>query len=120
MVILTQTYDLLLWLLPRSMKFPQNQRFIITQRLQNATLDFQEALFVANARSGQARLLALQEADAHLNKLRLYVRMAHDWDWLTSGQHEYVSKRVAEIGRLLGGSLLSHEPPRTTPPRPPD
>lgn len=103
MVILTQTYDLLMWLLPRSMKFPASQRFIITQRLQNAVLDFQEALFVANARAGQARLLALQDADAHLNKLRLYVRMAHDWEWLTSGQHEFVSKMIAEIGRLLGG-----------------
>jgi len=103
MVILTQTYDLLLWLLPRSMKFPQSQRFIITQRLQNAALDFQEALFVANARAGQARLEALQHADAHLNKLRLYLRLSRDWDWLTSGQHEYASQRVAEIGKLLGG-----------------
>lgn len=105
MVILTQTYDLLMWLLPRSLKFPKSQRFVLTQRLQNALLDFQEGLFLANAHSEQERLQHLRNADAHLNKLRLYLRIAHQSEWLTPGQFEHVSKLVAEIGRLLGGWL---------------
>jgi hypothetical protein len=96
-------YDLLVWLLPRTQKFPADQRFVITKRLQDAALDFQEALFDANALAGSARLLRLQQSDAHLNKLRLYLRLAHTWTWLSTGQHEFVSKHVAELGRLLGG-----------------
>ena len=103
MVILTQTYDLLTWLLPHCERFPKSQRFVVTQRLQGALLDFQEALFDANARAGAQRLEYLQTADAHLNKLRLYLRLARQWSWLGSGQYQHASGLVAEIGRLLGG-----------------
>jgi hypothetical protein len=103
MVIFTRTYDLLEWLLPRTQKFPKTQRFVVTKRLQDAALDFQEALFWANSHSGRQRLEHLRAADAHLDKLRLYLRLAHRWGWLRSGQYEHVSRMVNEIGRLLGG-----------------
>jgi four helix bundle protein len=103
LVILTQTYDLLTWLLPQCERFPKSQRFVVTHRLQAAALDFQEALFEANARSRAQRLEYLQAADAHLNKLRLYLRLSRRWDWLSSGQYEHVSRMVASVGRLLGG-----------------
>lgn len=103
MIILTQTYDMLVWLLPRTEKFPLNQRFIITARLQNAVLDFQEALYDANVHEGRSRLSHLTEADAHLNKLRLYLRLARQWGWLSEGQYRHVSEMVANIGKLLGG-----------------
>ena len=103
MLIFTQTYDLLTWLLPKCESFPTAQRFIVTQRLHSAVLDFQEAIFDANARSGPQRLAHLQAADAALNKLRLYLRLAQRWDWLSSKQYEHVSRMVAGIGKLLGG-----------------
>jgi hypothetical protein len=105
LVIFTQTFDLLSWLLPHCERFPKNQRFIVTQRLVAAALDFQEAVFEANARSSSQRLLHLQAADAHLNKLRLYLRLSHQWAWLSSGQYEHASRMVAGIGKLLGGWL---------------
>ena len=103
LVILTQTYDLLTWLLPQCERFPKSQRFVVTQRLQDAALDFQEAIFDANARNGIQRLGHLQAADAHLNKLRLYLRLSRQWSWLSSGQYEHASRMVASLGRLLGG-----------------
>jgi hypothetical protein len=103
MVIFTRTYDLLTWLLPRSEKFPKSQRFVVTKRLHDAVFDFQEALYDANAHSGRVRLTRLRDADAHLNKLRLYLRLVHQWGWLTAGQYRHVSEMVAEVGRLLGG-----------------
>jgi hypothetical protein len=42
MIIFTRTYDLLSWLIPRTLDFPRAQRFVVTQRLQDAVLDFQE------------------------------------------------------------------------------
>jgi hypothetical protein len=105
MVIFTRTFDLLTWLLPCCQKFPKAQRFIVTKRLEDAALDFQEALFHANAHRGTVRLQHLRDADAHLNTLRLYLRFAFQWGWLSSGQYEHVSKMVAEIGKLLGGWL---------------
>lgn len=103
MVIFTRTFDLLTWLLPHCEKFPKAQRYLVVQRLGDAALDFQEALFHANSQRGEARLAHLREADAHLTTLRLYLRLAYQWQWLNSGQYEHVSKMIEEIGRLLGG-----------------
>ena len=103
MVIFTRTFDLLAWLLPKSEGFPKVYRATVTQRLMNAALDFQEALLDANSHSGRARMNHLRAADAHLDKLRLYLRLVHHWGWLNDGQYRHVSVMVAEIGRLLGG-----------------
>ena len=105
MVILTRTFDLLNWLLPKSEKFPKLYRNTVTQRLMESALDFQEALFDAQSRRGKQRLTCLQSADSYLNKLRLYLRLAHHWRWLNDGQYQHVSVMVAELGRLLGGWL---------------
>jgi 23S rRNA-intervening sequence protein len=105
MVIFTRTFDLLSWLLPASEKFPKAQRFVVTKRLTDAALNFQEALFDANAQRGVDRLAYLRRADAHLHKVRLYLRLSYQWHWLNAGQYEHVSKMIEEIGRLLGGWL---------------
>lgn len=107
MIILTRTFDLLTWLLPKSERFPKAYRFTVTQRLMDAALDFQEALFDAQSQGGTTRNKHLRTADAHLNKVRLYLRLAHQWGWLNDGQYRHVSAMVAEIGRLLGGWLKS-------------
>ncbi|MBI3423751.1 MAG: diversity-generating retroelement protein Avd [Acidobacteria bacterium] len=105
MTILTRAFDLLAWLVPRTEKFPKLYRQTVTARLLDAALDFQEALFDALSQSGTTRQRHLRAADAHLNKLRLYLRLAHQWRWLNDGQYHHVSEMVAEVGRLLGGWL---------------
>ena len=69
----------------------------------DAALDFQEALYDAQSQGGTTRQKHLREADAALNKLRLYLRLAYQWHWLSGGQYQHVSAMVAELGRLLGG-----------------
>jgi hypothetical protein len=103
MVIFTRTYDLLQWLLPKAERFPKLYRGSVTRRMMDAALDFQEALFDANAFESQIRLRHLRHADAHLNKLRLYLRLANEWGWLSLGQYRHASHMVDEVGRLLGG-----------------
>lgn len=103
MVIFTRTYDLLNWLLPKSERFPRLYRSTVTQRLMDAILDFQEALLEAQGYQDKIRLRHLKAADVHLHKLRLYLRLSHQWGWLNAGQYEHVSRMVAEVGRLLGG-----------------
>jgi hypothetical protein len=61
-----------------------------------------EVPYDANARLGGKRSDQLEAADAHLNKLRLYLRLAYGWGWLKGGQYQHISAMIAEIGRLLG------------------
>lgn len=103
MPIFTRTFDFLAWLLPASNRFPRAHRFTLTQRLLNAAFDLREHLEAANARLGKERLAWLAQADADLDRVRLYLRLAAKLDWLTAGQYQHVAAMVAEIGRLLGG-----------------
>ncbi|MCU0486627.1 MAG: diversity-generating retroelement protein Avd [Anaerolineales bacterium] len=103
MVIFTRTYDMITWLIPKSENFPRNQRFVVTQRLQQASLSFQELLVEANIHRGALRAEKLRAADAELRKVRLYLRLCERWCWLTPSQYCHASEMVAEIGRLLGG-----------------
>ena len=103
MVIFTRTYDLLTWLIPRTMGFPRSQRFVVTKRLQDAALDFQERIIEANRLRGRSRLERLREADSALDKVRLYLRLSVRWEWLSERQYHHSSQMVKEIGSLLGG-----------------
>lgn len=109
MVLLIRTFDLLEWLLPKTEKFPRAYRYNVTQHLGDAVLTFQEKLFLARKRRGAQRRKLLLDCDAHLDTVRLYLRLAHRWRWLNDGQYEHSSRLVAEIGRLLGGWLKSPE-----------
>ncbi len=103
MPIFTRTFDFLSWLLPVSNHFPRAQRHTFTRRLLDAAFDLRERLEEANLRRGSGRLQKLCLADEALSRVRLYVRLAERWGWLSRGQYEHVALMIVEIGRLLGG-----------------
>lgn len=103
MPIFTKTYDFLAWLTPQTNHFPRSHRYTVTKRLQDASMNFLERLVEANNARGRQRLGLLVAADAELDKVRFYLRLAHHWRWLTPGQYEHVGRMVTEMGRLLGG-----------------
>jgi len=111
--IFVRTYDLLLWLIPRTTKFPREQRFVLGKAVQETVLRFQESLIEAalsNTKGSKAALggkqgerQALIRADVDLAKLRFYLRLCQDLEIITLRQYRHVAEMVAEIGRLLGG-----------------
>lgn len=103
MPIFTRTFDLLTWLLPATNNFPRAHRHSFTRRLLDSAFDLRESLERAHLRQGRARSERLVEADEALAKVRLYLRLASRWGWLSDGQYGHVAEMVAEIGRLLGG-----------------
>jgi hypothetical protein len=103
MPIFTKVYDFLTWLVPLSNHFPKIHRHTITRRLIDAALDLLECLVEANSQRGDMRMAKLTAADAHLSKVRMYLRLAHGWKWINPGQYEHASGMVTELGRLLGG-----------------
>ena len=107
--IFPKTYDLLTWLIPHTLNFPRSHRFIVTKRLQDALLDFQEYIIEANRMRGHARVTLLRQADADLDKVRLYLRLANRWEWLDEDRYRHVSLMVQEIGRMLGGWIKKPE-----------
>jgi hypothetical protein len=101
--IFSRTYDLLLWLIPRTTQFPREQRFVLARAVQETALRFQEVLIEASMAKGRDEQRALRRADVALTKLRFYLRLCHDLRLIQANQYRHVSEMMAEIGRLLGG-----------------
>jgi hypothetical protein len=99
--IFSKTSELLEWLIPATMKFPKSQRFVLAQRVQNAAFDFYEAITAAGVSANKRP--HLQQADIELQRLRLYLRLSHQFKFLSMGQYEHAARLVVEIGKLLGG-----------------
>jgi len=111
--IFIRTYDLLRWLLPATVKFPRQHRFVLAEILQRTAMRFQEDILEAGYGNRPATDLA--RADVTLAKLKVYLRLCHDLDLFSHGQYEHVSRMVTEIGRLLGGWRKSLQAKRTGP-----
>lgn len=102
--IFVKTYELTLWLVPRTLKLPREYRFTLAARLQSNAYDLQRALLAAaKAKQIQARHDALFNADLELSELRLNWRLANDLSLLDPRVFEHGVRMANEVGRLLGG-----------------
>jgi hypothetical protein len=106
--IFTRTYDLLRWLIPMTVKFPRQQRFVLAEAVQRTALGFQERLIEAARASDPLPLL--RQADTELTKLRFYLRLCQDLQLMSLGQYRHAAGMVNEVGRLLGGWIKSSAP----------
>ena len=97
--IFVKTYDLMAWLIPRTLAFPKSQRGVLARQIQARTFELYELLVDAGMSSNPQPLL--HQADGALTKLRTYLRL------MSIGQYNHASRLVAEVGRLLGGWLKS-------------
>ena len=100
--IFVRAFDMMMWLLPATAKFPKEQRFILAQRTQHAAFEFYEAITAASLSKGREKQY-LEDADIELQRLRLYLRLSHRLNFLDGRQYEHVFKMIEEIGKLLGG-----------------
>jgi hypothetical protein len=111
--IFSRTYDLLLWLIRATTRFPRSQRFVLARTVQWTVLQFQERIIEAgmlDKRDPAAALDRLERADLLLIKLRFYLRLCHDLSLLSDGQYAHVAGMVEEVGRLLGGWIKKVRP----------
>ena len=106
--VFVKTYDLLLWLLERTARFPRHERFRMARRVEESAFAFYDLLLQAGrlgqGRDSDKRRLLLQ-ADLELDRVRLHVRMCQDLKLLSFKQYAHCAERLVEIGRLLGGWL---------------
>ena len=97
----TKAYDVLLWLINHVGKFPKSHRFVLGDRIESRMLTVLEALVLAAyAREKKAHL---QQANGHLQVLRLLVRAGKDLGFTSAKQYEFISRELVDLGRQIGG-----------------
>ena len=109
--VVPKAYDLALWLIPRVNEFPRSQRFVLGERIETAALDLLDTLVEAQYEREKVELL--RRANQTLVRLRHLLRLANDLHLLGARRFEFVSEKVEELGRMVGG-WAKHQRGRAT------
>ena len=99
-------YDLLALSLEIIRSFPRDQKFLLGSRLQNLLSDLLETYIEAAYTSDQKlKKEKLHHANIQLEKLRFFLRLAFDKNFLSAGRYRECSEKIQELGRMTGGWL---------------
>lgn len=103
LVVITKTYDLVLWSCGHTSRFPRNHRFVLGERIERNLYDLLETLIRAKYRRQRQDLL--EDANLLLEILRFQMRLAKDLACLKANSYGFATRAIDEIGRLIGGWL---------------
>lgn len=107
LTILEKQYELILWMFPLVNSFPQKQRFVLGQQLQNNLIKILENIIQANQERN--KLLVLKQVSVDLDKFRYLFRLAKDLKFMSIRQYQFGAEKINEIGKMLGGWMKSSE-----------
>jgi hypothetical protein len=81
LIVITKTYDLILWSCNHTGRFPRNHRFVLGERIERNLYDLLETL--NRARYTRDRRALLEQANLTLEILRFQMRLANSTvtDW---------------------------------------
>ena len=109
LIVISKTYDLILWSCNHTSRFPRNHRFVLGERIERNLYHLLETLIRAKYSKPRQRLL--EEANLALEILRFQMRLAKDLQCLKVNSYGFAAKAIDEIGRLVGGCLKSRGSP---------
>src|ERR1700752_4785446 len=105
LIVITNTYDLILRACHHTGRFPRNHRFVLGERIERNLYDLLEILIGAKYTRNRHELL--QHANLVLEILRFQMRLAKDLRCLKVESYGIAAKGIDEIGKLVGGWLKS-------------
>ena len=101
LAVIIKMYDLTLWLINHTTKFPRIHRFALGQRIENTLYDLMDILIDAKYTKEKASLL--RRANLALQRLRFQTRLAKDTRCLSMGSYEYGIRHIVDVGKQIGG-----------------
>jgi 23S rRNA-intervening sequence protein len=101
LVVITKTYDLILWTCQHTGRFPRNHRFVLGERIERQLYSLLESLI--RAKYARDRGALLDAANLQLEILRFQMRLAKDLQCIKLNSYEFATKAIDEIGRMVGG-----------------
>ena len=109
LAVISQTYDLVLWTVNHTSRFPRQHRHVLGDRIERHLYDILENLIEAKYLRQRGDLL--ERVNRQLEKLRFLLRLSKDLKCLEVTSYGYGAKCVDEIGRQVGGWLRSSGAP---------
>ena len=96
-----KSYDLAKELISMTERFPRPQQHGgLASEIRQTALSLIRTVMLANGSQGTA---VNQDLDQEIDYLQVIVRLARDLRYISIGQYEIVSQRIAELGKMNGG-----------------
>ena len=99
LIVITKTYDLILWSCNHTSKFPRNHRFVLGERIERNLYNLLETLIAAKYTKQRQRLL--EDANLTLEILRFQMRLAKDLQCLKVESYGFAAKSISSKARDL-------------------
>ncbi len=100
-ILYQKTYDFTLWFFPIINSFPQKQRFVLGQQIENELVELIKEISIANAAADKR--LVLQKMAVRIDLLRMLIRLAKDLKFLGIKHYAVAAEKLNEIGKLYAG-----------------
>lgn len=86
-------------------KFPKSEKFTMVAQIKDSMLTAIKLILRANKvyNNHNARLELLNAIDAEISIQKVFVRMSHKLRYISNNNYMEWSRRLDELGRLLGG-----------------
>src|SRR6516162_257844 len=95
LIVITKTYDLILWSCNHASRFPRSHRFVLGERIERRLYDLLETLL--QAKYTRNRQALLRQANLNLEILRFQMRLAHDLQCLRTNSYGFATRALHKI-----------------------
>ena len=106
LLVQKKTEQLLYKIYPRLVNFPKSEKFCLCQRIKEAFFDIIKNISLGNSVKSK-RKTYLQEADAHLQTLKVLIKLAYNRKYISTGFFKEIDTDLTEINKLLSGYIKS-------------
>ena len=105
--IIQKVYDFYREFYQLNPTMPKQDRHTLGEKIQCASLDFLECLIYASRTERKNKFNHLETAAMKLDLLKLLLRLAEDTKSIPTKRYLSLSKKLQEIGKMLGGWIRS-------------
>lgn len=95
------------WILQTCERMPKNTRFTIANRITNLVLENLD--FIIQAIYNKNKTPFLLKINMNLERLRIFMRLSKDRNYISLKQYEYISIQINENGKMIGGWLKNEK-----------
>ncbi|MDC3412517.1 four helix bundle protein [Terrihalobacillus insolitus] len=106
LTVYRKTEELLYKVYPRLTNFPKSEKFSLCQSIKENFFDLLKNISLGNSVKSK-RKIYLQEADGHLQILKVLIKLSKQRKYISVGFFREVDLELTEINKLLSGYIRS-------------
>lgn len=104
-VLLQKVQDMMKYAYPVLHQFPKVEKFSLANDIRHTMNMVLEYTILEEKKTSKATIL--EKLDVENEKLKIYIRLSHDLKYIDSHRYGVWSKKVVEIGKMIGGLIKS-------------